>query len=183
MSTENQAGGTLGHTTSIPLRALANYEVADGYPDIRGWEVVTAAGDGAGRVEELLVDTDALRVSHVVVTANGRRTMVPVDKVELQADGRRIFVSDTAAMRDVPTSGNPRTDAVAAAIGVDPEVLTVDAKEEEAERRRPIVDGAVRAEDLARNELRVPLLGVESLREPEARLAEGREVEREPERE
>ncbi len=163
MSTDKEAGGTLGAAASMPLRALDQFEVADGYPDIRGWEVLAKNGESVGRVEELLVDPDALRVNHVVVNTNGSRTMVPVESVELQADGRRVFITDSAAMREMPTSGNPRTDAIAAAIGVAPESVKPGSNEVASDGQQPIVDGAMRAEDVANNEIRVPVVGRESV--------------------
>jgi len=49
------------------LRDLHGYEVADGYPDIRGWDVKTSDGATIGEVEDLIVDLQALRVRYVVV--------------------------------------------------------------------------------------------------------------------
>jgi len=49
------------------LRDLQGYEVADGYPDIRGWDVKTSDGTTIGEVEDLIVDPQALRVRYVVV--------------------------------------------------------------------------------------------------------------------
>jgi hypothetical protein len=167
MSNKNRAGGTLGHLPATPLRALDDLEVAEGYPDIRGWEASIAGTEGnGGKVEELLVDTDAMRVSHVVVRLDERRSMVPIEAVELQADGRRVFIRDAGSMQEVPSFGKARTDAVAAAIGVVPEGPVATNDDDTSERRRPIVDGVMRADEVAKRELRVPVLGEEVLAEP-----------------
>jgi hypothetical protein len=71
------------------LRELHDYIIAEGDPDIRGWEVKTAAGLGdrtVGSVEDLVVDRDTLRVRYVLVclnreavaTTRDRRILVPV---------------------------------------------------------------------------------------------------------
>jgi hypothetical protein len=71
------------------LRQLGDYMIADGDPDIRGWEVRTAAGLGdrtVGCVEDLIVDRDTLRVRYMLVcldkdavaTTRDRRILVPV---------------------------------------------------------------------------------------------------------
>jgi len=49
------------------LRDLDDLEVADGYPDIRGWDVKTADGTKIGEVEDLVVDPRAMRVRYLVV--------------------------------------------------------------------------------------------------------------------
>ena len=73
----------------VELRQLDDYVIAEGDPDIRGWEVKTAAGLGdrtVGYVEDLIVDRDTLRVRYVLVcldkdavaTTRDRRILVPV---------------------------------------------------------------------------------------------------------
>ena len=41
----------------VPLKELDDFRVADGEPDIRGWNVYTATGREIGDIEDLLVDT------------------------------------------------------------------------------------------------------------------------------
>ncbi len=68
------------------LSELGNYKVADGEPDIRGWEVRTISGRQLGEVAELLVDTEA-----------GEVVMIDVD---LRNSGRHSFAPVRAAMID-----------------------------------------------------------------------------------
>jgi photosynthetic reaction center H subunit len=87
------------------LRQLDDYVIADGDPEIRGWEVKSAASLGeraVGRVEDLIVDLDTLRVRYMLVcldknavaTTRDRRILVPIGigrldehKDEVRVDG------------------------------------------------------------------------------------------------
>lgn len=53
------------------LDELHDYKVADGYPDIRGWDVYTDAGQKIGKVDELIVDTTEMRVLYIDVDLDG----------------------------------------------------------------------------------------------------------------
>ena len=77
------------------LRRLDEYAIADGDPDIRGWEVRTAASLGdrvVGSVEDLIVDPNTLRVRYILVcldknavaTTRDRRILVPVGIARLE---------------------------------------------------------------------------------------------------
>jgi PRC-barrel domain len=50
-----------------PLSRLHNYRISEGDPDVRGWEVLGADGRKIGEVDDLLVDTEALRVRYLNV--------------------------------------------------------------------------------------------------------------------
>ena len=50
-----------------PLRTLHNYRIAEGDPDVRGWEVIGADGGKIGEVDDLLVDTHALKARYLEV--------------------------------------------------------------------------------------------------------------------
>jgi sporulation protein YlmC with PRC-barrel domain len=71
------------------LSELGGYKIADGEPDIRGWEVRTISGRQLGEVAELLVDTEA-----------GEVVMIDVDP---RNDGRHSFAPVRAAMIDRTT--------------------------------------------------------------------------------
>jgi PRC-barrel domain len=83
------------------LRQLNDYVIGEGNPDIRGWEVRTAAGLGdrtVGRVEDLLVDRDTLSVRYILVcldkgavaTTRDRRILVPVGVGRLDEHDDRV---------------------------------------------------------------------------------------------
>jgi hypothetical protein len=50
-----------------PLSSLKDYMIADPLPDIRGWMVTLPDGWKVGKVDDLLVDTDALAVRYIEV--------------------------------------------------------------------------------------------------------------------
>lgn len=78
------------------LSRLDDYEVEDGYPDIRGWPVRGSNGRELGVVGDLLVDTRLLEVAalevHLGVGAAGVRgnvvgsARVPIEAVQLRRD-------------------------------------------------------------------------------------------------
>ena len=49
------------------LSELDDFEVADGYPDIRGWEVKTPDGRTLGKVDDLIVSISEMRVRYLDV--------------------------------------------------------------------------------------------------------------------
>ena len=82
-------------TRVAPLSALDDYEIADGYPEVRGWEVRDADDRSIGRVHDLLVDVGALRVRYLDVelasrfatSEADRRVLVPMEVVDLDGTG------------------------------------------------------------------------------------------------
>ena len=59
------ASGT--NTDLRRLSELKDFEVADGYPDIRGWEVKTPDGRTLGKVDDLIVSVSEMRVRYLDV--------------------------------------------------------------------------------------------------------------------
>ena len=55
-------------TRVSPLRSLHNHRITDGDPDVRGWEVYGADNRRIGRVDDLLVDTEAMKTRYLAVT-------------------------------------------------------------------------------------------------------------------
>jgi photosynthetic reaction center H subunit len=86
-----------------PLSALDDYEIADGYPEVRGWDVRDSAGRSVGYVYDVLVDLEAMRVRYLDVELDSQfagsdadpRVLIPLENVGL--DGR----SDGVLLRDV----------------------------------------------------------------------------------
>jgi photosynthetic reaction center H subunit len=62
--------GAAADSSLARLGELSGYKVADGDPDIRGWEVKTADGRTIGSVDDLIVDTVAMRARYVEVKAD-----------------------------------------------------------------------------------------------------------------
>lgn len=78
----------------VPLNQLAGYRVADGEPDIRGWDVVTGDGRRLGKVDDLLVDTQANKVRYVDVDMDGdnRHVTVPIGYARLEQGRHQVLV-------------------------------------------------------------------------------------------
>ena len=106
------AGRTPLDTTRIArLGELDDYRVADGEPDIRGWDVRTATGQHVGRVEELIVDIDAMKARYLDVKLDreavglpeDRHVLVPVGTARLDDDHDDVIIRESAVdLRDAP---------------------------------------------------------------------------------
>jgi sporulation protein YlmC with PRC-barrel domain len=83
------------------LGELGKYTVADGEPDIRGWEVRTISGRKLGEVSELLVDTEAGEVVmlDVDVGTGGRHSFAPVRAAMIDRTARVVRL-DTGDLQD-----------------------------------------------------------------------------------
>lgn len=76
------------------LEDMDDFDVADGYPDIRGWDVKNAAGETIGEVHGLVVDTRALEVRYMDVDLDhdhfdlddDRHVLVPIGGARLNDD-------------------------------------------------------------------------------------------------
>jgi uncharacterized protein (TIGR02271 family) len=82
----------------------SNYEVADGQPDIRGWDVKDEAGKTFGEVKDLIFDTQSLKVRYMVVDLddkdfdlNDREVLVPIGIGELHEKGDDVILPGVTA--------------------------------------------------------------------------------------
>jgi hypothetical protein len=83
-----------------PLSDLRDFEVAEGYPDIRGWRVESADGREVGAVHDLLIDIDNMRTRYLDVrlskdlaaSPHDRDVLVPIGTAQLVDDDKRIRV-------------------------------------------------------------------------------------------
>src|SRR3954469_17329110 len=84
----------------LPLGELDDYEVAEGFPDIRGWRVDAADGREVGKVHELLVDVDTMRTRYLDVRLTNeiaaapmdRDVLVPIGTANLDTADKRVVV-------------------------------------------------------------------------------------------
>ena len=53
------------HPRLVHLKDSNDLAVADGEPDIRGWDLQTADGQTIGKVEDLIVDTSLMKVRYI----------------------------------------------------------------------------------------------------------------------
>jgi hypothetical protein len=102
-----------------PLKSLKDYKVASDDPDVRGWNVYGRDGRGIGEVDDLLVDTAAMRARYLDVEldrdllasvpvvpgtagvepvldrdgrAAGRHILIPIGMARLDEDHDRIYL-------------------------------------------------------------------------------------------
>lgn len=66
-NSEGMASEGTAQSRATPLRNLRKYRVADGDPDVRGWEVVSGDGQRIGSVNDLLVDLAEGKVRYLDV--------------------------------------------------------------------------------------------------------------------
>lgn len=91
----------------VPLDDLDDFRVADGDPDVRGWDVIAADGHKIGEVDELLVDTAAMKVRYldvdlddgVVRAGENRHVLIPIGYARVDEQDDRIFVDDLDSAR------------------------------------------------------------------------------------
>jgi uncharacterized protein (TIGR02271 family) len=84
----------------VPLDELKDFQVAEGDPDVRGWEVLSADGRKIGEVDNLLVDRMAMKVRYLDVDIDDehltdgvdRHILVPIGHARLDEDSDHIFV-------------------------------------------------------------------------------------------
>ncbi|WP_420129690.1 PRC-barrel domain-containing protein [Longimicrobium sp.] len=89
----------------VPLGQLDDFKVADGEPDVRGWEVLASDGRKIGEVDELLVDTAAMKVRYLDVdvddgmVAGGadRHVLIPIGYARLDEGSDRVMVDALAS--------------------------------------------------------------------------------------
>ena len=67
----------------------SNYEIADGEPDIKGWDVETDQNEKIGKVDDMLFDTVSRLVKYIIVEVdnsmnlNHKKILIPIELAEL----------------------------------------------------------------------------------------------------
>lgn len=83
-----------------PLSEVSNYRIERGDPDPRGYTVVAADGRDIGEVDDLIIDTDAMKVRYLVVDldddssaagSDGGSIVLPVQDVDVSSSDRRVI--------------------------------------------------------------------------------------------
>jgi sporulation protein YlmC with PRC-barrel domain len=89
----------------VPLGQLDDFKVAEGDPDVRGWEVMASDGRKIGEVDELLVDTSAMKVRYLDVDVDDgvigdgldRHVLIPIGYARLEQERDRVMVDGLAS--------------------------------------------------------------------------------------
>src|SRR3954469_12541019 len=84
-----------------PLSELGSYTIEKGDQDPRGWTVVTGQGTRIGEVEDLIVDTQAMKVRYLVVdleddgvaAGDDRTVLLDTENVQLSDGAREVLAT------------------------------------------------------------------------------------------
>jgi uncharacterized protein (TIGR02271 family) len=94
-----------------PLSDLNDFKVADNDPDVRGWDVISADGRKIGEVEDLIVDTSAMKVRYLDVDVDkdyradkNHRILIPIGQAQLHQREDHVHVNSLSSteVRSVP---------------------------------------------------------------------------------
>jgi sporulation protein YlmC with PRC-barrel domain len=78
----------------VSIDDMDGFTIADGEPDIRGWDVRTLNGREIGEIEDLLVDPERGEVVMIEVEMRdgGVRAEVPIRSVQLDRESKAVIV-------------------------------------------------------------------------------------------
>ena len=102
----DDAKGNPGDTRRLArLDELDDYKVADGEPDIRGWDVLASDRRRIGEVHGLIADTVAMEVRYLDVEIDGealglesdRHVLLPIGQAALDDDDDQVFLAGLSA--------------------------------------------------------------------------------------
>ncbi|HEV7330293.1 MAG TPA: PRC-barrel domain-containing protein [Flavisolibacter sp.] len=82
----------------------SDFEIVEGEPDIRGWDVKNSSGKKIGEVEELIVDAQKKKVRYMVVDMDDneldlddRRVLIPIGLAELDKEDDDVLLPSITA--------------------------------------------------------------------------------------
>lgn len=91
-------------TTIAPLKDLPDYEMAEGNPDVRGWDVSGDDGQKFGEVNDVLVDQQAERVKYLdvevdkeVASSKDQHVLIPIGAAQLDESDDRVIVNGVSS--------------------------------------------------------------------------------------
>ena len=128
----------------IPLSQMGGWNVIDGEPDIRSWEVKTLSGRVLGSVRELLVDGKAGEVVmlDVDLTGTDRHAYVPIRVVEIDRT-KRVVRADSGDLEEHELSADKARLSASDLAKVRRDVKYADKTGERVVERRPMVEEPV----------------------------------------
>jgi sporulation protein YlmC with PRC-barrel domain len=97
----------------------SDFEIVDGQPDIRGWDVKDAAGKQIGEVEELIFDYQSQKVRYLVVDLDDneydlddREVLIPIGIAELHENDDDVILPTVTVdqLRALPDYDESRFD-------------------------------------------------------------------------
>lgn len=94
----------------------SDFEIADHQPDITGWEIFDSAGDHIGDVEDLIFDSESLKVRYIITNLEithqdvERKILIPIGLATLKEDEDEVLlteaISDHLVLLPVYQKGN-----------------------------------------------------------------------------
>jgi uncharacterized protein (TIGR02271 family) len=117
---DGASAGAMAHLRR--LDDLDDFTVADGDPDVRGWDVRTADGRKAGKVDDLVVDTNAMQVRYLDVELDrselrlddDRHVLVPIANARLDDDNDDVLLGSMTADQVVALQPFPHDQPIGA---------------------------------------------------------------------
>lgn len=96
--------GEQDRKTRLQKLSGSDFEIADGQPDIRGWEVTDSNGKKLGEVDELIFDEQSRKVRYLVLDLDDnelglddRDVLVPIGVAELDKDDDDVVLPGITA--------------------------------------------------------------------------------------
>jgi sporulation protein YlmC with PRC-barrel domain len=99
----------------------SDFEIVDGQPDIRGWEVKNESGRKIGEVEELILDAKLRKVRYMVVELDDdtldldddREVLIPIGLAQLHREDDDVILSGVSIeqLRALPEYDDDHLDA------------------------------------------------------------------------
>jgi len=76
------------------------FDVAENEPDIRGWDVVVSDGTKIGEVDDLMVDTAAMKARYIDIELDrkalgiddARHALVPIERADLDTNDKHVLL-------------------------------------------------------------------------------------------
>ncbi len=101
-----------GRVKIVPLRADPEFTVAGEDPDPRGFAVIGADGNVAGKVTDAWVDRSEVLFRYFEVDVGGRSVLLPVNFSRVDAEGKRIKVASILAAQFAGVPGTKAKDSI-----------------------------------------------------------------------
>jgi len=103
--------GTTDRNRRLQELGGSDFEIADGQPDIRGWDVKDASGQRIGEIDDLIFDTESRKVRYMKIDLEGnvldlepRDVLVPIGLAQLHDDDDDVILNNVTAdqLRSLP---------------------------------------------------------------------------------
>ncbi len=87
----------------LPLSRCEEYQVADDSYDVRGWDILGSDGQKFGKVHELLIDINAMKVRYLDININNDfledddddlQMIVPIGTAILNGDDKNVILAE-----------------------------------------------------------------------------------------